>query len=324
MFGSRETMRAAFSLAAAGVAISLLAACSSTGGSALSPNAAPQSVTPQGVSAPAAGTKLKFQTIDDNADPTFNQLLGINNNNEICGYFGNGLTAQTPNKGYTIVPPYGQSNFTNENFPGSVQTQVTAINQAGQTAGFGIGPMGKSFGWIDWNNAFVQYKSTTQILGMNDNGTAVGFVTHGKKTEAFSLDRNTGKLTMITPPGGSNPTAAAINNSGDITGFFTVGKATKGWLLKGGAFTVFSYPNSSTTTPLGINIHDEIVGAYVDGNGMTHGFTLKTPVKGATFASYDDPKGIGSTTFNGLNDKGVIVGFYGPTPNNTHGLLAKP
>src|SRR5579871_4509728 len=59
-----------------------------------------------------------FTTLDDQADPTFNQLLGINDHGVIAGYFGSGLSGH-PNKGYTLVPPYGQGNYINENFPGS-------------------------------------------------------------------------------------------------------------------------------------------------------------------------------------------------------------
>ena len=38
----------------------------------------------------------------------------------------------------------------------------------------------------------------------------------------------------------------------------------------------------------------------------------------------DDPNGIGTTTFNGINDKGQIVGFYVNGAGNTIGLLANP
>ncbi|MBV9539511.1 MAG: hypothetical protein JOY70_11305, partial [Acidisphaera sp.] len=48
-----------------------------------------------------------FQTLNNNTDPTFNQLLGINNTGQIAGYFGSGAVGH-PNKGYTLVPPYGQ------------------------------------------------------------------------------------------------------------------------------------------------------------------------------------------------------------------------
>lgn len=73
---------------------------------------------------------------DDQADPTFKQLLGINNDGVIAGYFGSGMPAGThPNKGYTLDLPYGQGNYVNENFPGSRQTQVTGINDKGTTVG---------------------------------------------------------------------------------------------------------------------------------------------------------------------------------------------
>ena len=47
-----------------------------------------------------------FTTINDPKDPTFNQLLGINNEGKIAGYFGSGMTDGQgvfhPNKGYTL------------------------------------------------------------------------------------------------------------------------------------------------------------------------------------------------------------------------------
>src|SRR5205807_544726 len=101
---------------------------SSTGGVMMMSRRAHLSAGPRPVLAAVAGLLLMtagarattFQTINNNADPTFNQLLGINNAGTIAGYFGSGTPAAThPNKGYTIVPPYGQANFTNENFPGS-------------------------------------------------------------------------------------------------------------------------------------------------------------------------------------------------------------
>src|SRR5207302_11059160 len=47
-----------------------------------------------------AGRSYTFKTLNDNADPTFNQLLGINTHGVIAGYFGSGATGH-PNKGYT-------------------------------------------------------------------------------------------------------------------------------------------------------------------------------------------------------------------------------
>src|SRR5215467_2276055 len=39
-----------------------------------------------------ATRSFTFTTLDKQADPTFNQLLGINGHNVIAGYFGSGAT----------------------------------------------------------------------------------------------------------------------------------------------------------------------------------------------------------------------------------------
>src|ERR1700678_2891344 len=73
----------------------------------------------------AAGYQIL--TLNDDRDLTFNQLLGINNEGVIAGYFGSGAKGHQ-NKGYKLQPPFAQDDFANENFPGSVQTQVTGLN----------------------------------------------------------------------------------------------------------------------------------------------------------------------------------------------------
>ncbi len=75
---------------------------------------------------PAAAQTFSFKTLDDPADPTFNQLLGINDAGIISGYFGSGAAGH-PNKGYTIASPY--TTFVSDNLPGSIQTQATGINK---------------------------------------------------------------------------------------------------------------------------------------------------------------------------------------------------
>src|SRR5260221_12062662 len=98
--------------------------------------------------------RFKFQDITNANDPTFNQELGINNAGVIAGYFGSGAAGH-PNKGYTVVRPYNtQLDFTNENFPGSVQTQVIGINNGGARLGFDRVFRRTTVGfWSDTNNA---------------------------------------------------------------------------------------------------------------------------------------------------------------------------
>lgn len=75
---------------------------------------------------------------------------------------------------------------------------------------------------------------------------------------------------------------------------------------------------------LGLNIRDEVVGTYTVGSGSSavmHGFTW-TPQRG--FSTVDDPHGVGTTTINGVNDFGQLVGFYVDANGNTDGFLASP
>src|SRR3974377_330998 len=81
----------------------------------------------------AHNTSYPFRTIDNPRDLTFNQLLGINDEGQIVGYFGSGAAGH-PNKGY-VIPPFSRT-FVDENFPGSTQTQVTGENNRGVTVGF--------------------------------------------------------------------------------------------------------------------------------------------------------------------------------------------
>ena len=61
------------------------------------------------------------------------------------------------------------------------------------------------------------------------------------------------------------------------------------------------------TQALGVSDSGEVVGGYRLGSGSraaTHGFTW-TPQRG--FTTVDDPRGVGTTTINGVNDAGDLV-----------------
>jgi hypothetical protein len=279
-----------------------------------------------------AANKYTFMTINNAKDLTFNQLLGINNAGTICGYFGSGATGH-PNKGYCVNPPYAQANFNSQNFPGSVQTQVVAIDNIGNTAGFWIDGNNTNFGFIQWNAVFTSYVNpktkrgtVNQLLGLNDMGIAAGFyVDKTGVSHAYTLNQNTGAFTMIVPPGGNNSQAAGIDNAGDVSGFLTSSTGTVvSYLLRNNTFSEFSFPNSTNTQALGMNNKDQIVGSYLDAAGASHGFVLSHPLTNAKFTTVDDPNGIGTTVVNGTNDLGQLVGFYVDGAGNTNGFLATP
>jgi hypothetical protein len=285
--------------------------------------------------APSANTRAAgytFTTLDNQNDPTFNQLLGINNKGEISGYFGSGQPSGKPFNGYTIVPPYGQGNYTAENFPGGTATQVTGLNNRRDTAGFWINKKGTNLGWVRWNGVFESFKdpntgkgTVNQILGINVHGIAVGFYTDGANVNhGFTLNQATGKFTPVKLPGVTNVTATGINNRGDITGFYSTSSGSAAFLKKGGSFSSLSFPAGSNTMSFGINDDDQMVGGYQDSSGGMHGFLLSHPLSHAKWVKIDDPNGVGTTTLNGLNDKGDLVGFYVDSAGNTDGMLVTP
>jgi PEP-CTERM motif len=289
-----------------------------------------------------ADPMLAFQNVINTNDPTFNQELGINNSGMIAGYFGSGI-APHPNQGYTLVAPYGQANFTNENFPGSVQTQVTGLNNIGTTVGFWSNTvtmpgMDSNFGFVDIGGVFTNVNNpgtaTTppvfnQLLGVNDSNIAVGFYMNAAgNTFGYTYNIATGTFSPnISDPSGvpGTTTTAAINNSGELAGFYTNASTgtVEGFIDNGGLFTTLDVPGSMSTSLLGLNNEGEAVGFDVDAMGNMHGVICN--VNTLACVQQDDPNGIGTTTFNGVNDAGQIVGFYvNPTTGFTIGLLATP
>lgn len=284
-----------------------------------------------------------FQDIIDNNDPTFNQELGINQAGTIAGYFGagNGLAGH-PNQGYTVVPPYGQANFTNENVPGSVQTQVTGLNNIGTTVGFwapsnnggdnnfGFTDIGGTFTTVNNPNTPTTGTMVNQLLGVNDSNTAVGFYTDAAGVNhgyTYTIASMTFSPNINDPNAGTGmgqgTTAAAINNAGDIAGFYVDAAGVfHGFVDIGGTFMTIDAAGAMDTSLLGLNNLGEAVGFDIDANMMMHGIVCS--VTALTCTQIDDPFGVGTTTFNGVNDKGQIVGFYVNGADNTIGLLATP
>ena len=304
-----------------------------------------------GLAAPAfastqSSSGYHFRTLNDDRDVTFNQLLGINNEGVIAGYFGSGAQGH-PNKGYRLYLPYGQGNYASENFPGSRQTQVTGLNDLGVTVGFwstqnNANMVNNNFGFYSAGGRYHTVNFPTgdnaspqvdQLLGVNDHDVAVGFYTNGQGgNRGYTYNIRTRSFTRVLVPGapsgeaGPSLTATAINNYGDVAGFYAKSSSqTDAFLrLDSGRFIMLAVPGASMTQAFGVNDRDEVLGAYTTGSGnnaATHGFTWRP---GYGFRTVDDPHGQGATTINGVNDAGALVGFYTDSAGNTDGMLALP
>jgi hypothetical protein len=272
-----------------------------------------------GVPLLAATINFSFQTVINPGDVAFTQLLGINNASRIAGYFGDGTVV--PNNGFTLILP---NNFTPENFPGSVQTQVVGINNPGETVGFWIDGNGVNHGFTDIGGTFLNVSNpntttVTQLLGVNDSGEAAGYWSDAMGN-FHPFTWVPGAFTPITFTGLGSAQATGVNNAGQVVGFNITTLTTDGFLIAGGVFTKLDFPGAVSTQALGLNNSGQVVGDYVDAAGGMHGFLYT--VATASFQSIDDPNGVGTTTINGINDRGQLVGFYVDANGNTDGFVA--
>jgi len=169
--------------------------------------------------------------------------------------------------------------------------------------------------------------------GINNAGQIVG--TYYNTSGHGYLD-NGGVFTSIDDPFATNGTQAnGLNNVGETVGEYIEG-GSGGFGLHGfvhvpfirgnGGFITIDDPSSNQgfTEANEINDAGQVVGDYGDavsdpegGNQLQlHGF-LNT---GAVFTTIDDPSGF-STTLTGINNAGVIVGFYNDVTGKAHGFV---
>jgi uncharacterized membrane protein len=124
-------------------------------------------------------------------------------------------------------------------------------------------------------------------------------------------------FTGIDVPGASFTLPRGINPEGDIVGFYGVGAATHGFLLRQGAFIDIDVPGASSTLAGGINARGDIVGNYAAG-GTTHGYLLD---KDGGLTTIDVP-GASATEALTIGPQGHILGQYTAGGIN-HGFLAR-
>jgi len=121
-------------------------------------------------------------------------------------------------------------------------------------------------------------------------------------------------FTTIDVPGATITAVGGINNGGQIVGGYTLPDGTRhGFLDVGGTFTTIDDPLATFGTEASdINGSGQIAGSYdfTDPNHVfegAHGFFLS----GGTFTPIDFPmQEVTSTTPQGINDSGDVVGLY--------------
>jgi len=283
----------------------------------------------------AVAVSPSFTRIDNPGDPTFNQLLAIDNTGTISGYFGSGQAGH-PNQAYVTKPPYNQ--FVPNNLPTSTQTQVQAYIDGGTASGF-WSPSNtgtdQNFGFVELiSNGVVTYidvndpltastPKVNQVLGINKSLNAVGFYQDKNGApHGYLYSVSTGKYLAVNVAGAVSDSAFGINQHNLICGAFTKADGHTDAFLESastGKTITFHVPGFTNTQFLGVNDNGIAVGFYTDAQNIPHGVVYNS-ANGA-YAIVNDPAGLNGTTLNGINDKNQVVGFYTDGATNTHGVL---
>ena len=88
--------------------------------------------------------------------------------------------------------------------------------------------------------------SSTQIVSIDDAGTAISDYKSSSGSSAFELNIAIEQYSAMSPPQGNKIVATGINDTGGIVGYMTLSGSTVGFLLKDGTYTDFSYPGAAT------------------------------------------------------------------------------
>jgi uncharacterized membrane protein len=117
---------------------------------------------------------------------------------------------------------------------------------------------------------------------------------------------------------GASLSEATATAAGTTVGLFSYGStsATFSFKLKGGVYTTYTVPGSAGTVAFSVNSVGQIVGAYVDNLGATHGFVDTA----GTVADVDFP-GAMATIITDINTAGDLAGIWEDAASNQHGFI---
>jgi len=150
----------------------------------------------------------------------------------------------------------------------------------------------------------------TQLLGINNSGTIAGYhgsgaTGHPNKGFVLTLPNT---FTAENFTGSTQTQVIGINNADVTDGFYIDSKGVNhGFTKFQNNYTRVDFPGSTFNQLLGLNNEHQAAGFYNDAAGNSHAYIYEE--NGGVFAAYTIP-GATSATASGINDTGVICGFY--------------
>jgi hypothetical protein len=239
----------------------------------------------------------------------FNVVTGDSTGTTRIDSTGRVLGTSSPSGGYvrdasgkiTLVQITGASTYP-QSFVGTGSIAGYYTDASGTEHGF-FGPVGGPYTRFDVTGAVSTY-----IASGNSAGQMTGsWYDTSNKAHGF-LRTTDGTVEQLEVPGYAQTAPNSINSLGQICGMVTDSAGIVHGFVRSasGAFTVYSFPYSSTITVLNyINDSGQVAGYYWDGNSGYHGY-LRSPSGG-----FMDFVVSGNTYVSDINSAGVIVGRSG-------------
>lgn len=242
-------------------------------------------------------------------------VFGINGSGQMVGQYQD-------SGGVTHGFLDSSGSFTTLTYPSATSTTAVGINSSGVVSGHYVDSSGNNHGFTYSGGTFSAINvtgitgitaaaGTTIAYGINDSGVVVGrFGDTSGHTHGF-VDTG-GTFTAVDYPGTPFTVATGINNTGQITGFYSDPSTSlfSGFLDVSGSFTSITYPSAQSET-WGINNSGVIVGNSPTTAGFIYNggtYTLIVPQTSATVSVF----GINSSnTIVGIWSTGVASGFIG-------------
>ncbi|HMH01049.1 MAG TPA: hypothetical protein VK555_06530 [Terriglobales bacterium] len=197
--------------------------------------------------------------------------------------------------------------FTTIDVPGAGYTGVFGINIAGDMVGnYGQSINGDSHGFLCSNGSFTYFdypgQSVTAPSGINDFGVIVGYASKTPgATQVFGFLYDGITYTVLRAPGNPATFASAINNAGWVVGGAGTVYNTWGFEMRNGRYKPINFPGGNIyARARGINNLGQVVGWADSGTYL---------YSGGKFKLINFP-GADRTVALGINDNGVIVGWY--------------
>ena len=260
----------------------------------------------------------EFTTLDIPPGSFGTRALGVNDQGDIVGTNGP--------KGFVIRN--GTTSAIHKE--GSAFDQVSAINSSGIIAGT-FSDAGQSRAFIHDSKTYVMIEppavtyaqapqfGSSSANAINELGHVVGIYNDERGTHGFFYDGN--KHVELNYPGATQTQTTGINVRGQIVGFHRAHKGRIHGFVYDGKYSTLDFPGGpeSNTRLMGINDLGEIVGVCSCGPyKAARGFLYRN----GQFIDIQFPNA--SETFpNGINDYGMIVGFYNGSDGG-HGFYAVP